>query len=75
MALAFGEGGEQTAPLGRAVIGGLSASTIAVLVVLPLVFAMVQHKASRASVSLLSDDAVSEEKQNTIDPETSNGED
>jgi multidrug efflux pump subunit AcrB len=52
MALAVGEGGEQTAPLGRAVIGGLAASTIAVLTVLPLVFAMVQRKASRASVSL-----------------------
>ena len=52
MALALGEGGQQTAPLGRAVIGGLAASTIAVLTVLPLVFAIAQHKASRESVSL-----------------------
>ncbi len=52
MALALGEGGQQTAPLGRAVIGGLAASTVAVLVVLPLVFAIAQRKATRASASL-----------------------
>lgn len=56
MALAIGEGGEQTAPLGRAVIGGLAASTIAVLAILPLVFAIVQRKASRVSASLHPDD-------------------
>ncbi len=56
MALAIGEGGEQTAPLGRAVIGGLAASTIAVLTMLPLVFALTQRKASRASASLHPDD-------------------
>jgi Cu/Ag efflux pump CusA len=38
MALAFGEGGAQTAPLGRAVIGGLGASTLAVLLIVPLAF-------------------------------------
>ena len=52
LALAFGEGGEQTAPLGRAVIGGLSASTIAVLTILPLTFAVVQRRASRKTASL-----------------------
>lgn len=52
LALALGEGGDQTAPLGRAVIGGLAASTVAVLLVLPLVFAIVQRKASRVSASL-----------------------
>jgi multidrug efflux pump subunit AcrB len=52
MALGIGEGSEQTAPLGRAVIGGLAASTVAVLLVLPLMFAIVQRKASRASASL-----------------------
>jgi multidrug efflux pump subunit AcrB len=56
MALALGEGGEQTAPLGRAVIGGLAASTFAVLTVLPLIFAMVQRHASRSSASLHPDD-------------------
>ncbi len=56
MALALGEGGEQTAPLGRAVIGGLAASTLAVLMILPAVFAIVQRRASRASASLHPDD-------------------
>ncbi len=42
MALALGEGGEQTAPLGRAVIGGLAAATLTTLLVLPCVFAVVQ---------------------------------
>jgi multidrug efflux pump subunit AcrB len=52
MALALGEGAQQSAPLGRAVIGGLLASTAATLLVLPLVFARVQDKASAASPSL-----------------------
>lgn len=56
MALALGEGGEQTAPLGRAVIGGLIASTIAVLFILPLIFAMSQRKVSVNSASLHPDD-------------------
>jgi hypothetical protein len=40
------------APLGRAVIGGLAAATLATLVVLPSVFAVVQGTSSTASVSL-----------------------
>jgi multidrug efflux pump subunit AcrB len=52
MALAFGEGGEQTAPLARAVIGGLIASTLATLIVLPSVFAVVQGRSDTASASL-----------------------
>jgi multidrug efflux pump subunit AcrB len=64
LALALGEGGEQTAPLGRAVIGGLVASTIVVLLVLPLIFEMVQRRASRASASLHPDDAVDRPLQN-----------
>lgn len=56
MALALGEGGEQTAPLGRAVIGGLVASTFAVLLVVPLIFALAQRKAKVATVSLHPDD-------------------
>ena len=39
MALALGESGQQNAPLGRAVIGGLAAATAATLFVLPSVFA------------------------------------
>jgi multidrug efflux pump subunit AcrB len=52
MALGGGEGGDQVAPLARAVIGGLFASTFAVVIVLPLVFAWVQEKTSTDSVSL-----------------------
>jgi multidrug efflux pump subunit AcrB len=52
MALALGEGGEQVAPLARAVIGGLIASTLATLIVLPAVFAVVQGRSSTASASL-----------------------
>jgi multidrug efflux pump subunit AcrB len=52
MALALGEGGEQTAPLGRAVIGGIVAATFATLLVLPSVFAAVQGRAGVASASL-----------------------
>jgi multidrug efflux pump subunit AcrB len=52
MALALGEGGEQTAPLGRAVIGGLVAATLTTLLVLPAVFAVVQARSSTKSPSL-----------------------
>jgi multidrug efflux pump subunit AcrB len=44
MALGFGEGGEQNAPLGRAVIGGLLFATIATLLFVPSVFAMVHSR-------------------------------
>lgn len=52
MALGLGEAGDQASPLGRAVIGGLVASTFAVLFILPLTFAWGQGKASIQSVSL-----------------------
>jgi multidrug efflux pump subunit AcrB len=54
MALGLGEGGEgdQTAPLGRAVIGGLIAATAATLTVLPAVFALAMNRAPTGSVSL-----------------------
>ena len=58
MALATGERG-QTAALGRAVIGGLAAATIATLTVLPAVYAMLQRRASTVSVSLDPDDPAS----------------
>jgi multidrug efflux pump subunit AcrB len=60
MALGIGEGGEQTAPLGRAVVGGLIASMIAKLFVLPSVFAVVMGHSSTASVSLDPDDSASQ---------------
>jgi len=52
MALGLGEGGEQTAPLGRAVVGGLAVATLATLLILPSVFAIVQARAHRRSASL-----------------------
>jgi multidrug efflux pump subunit AcrB len=53
MAIGFGEGGEQTAPLGRAVIGGLLASFPAVLFVLPAMFSLFQAKVSCQPASLI----------------------
>jgi multidrug efflux pump subunit AcrB len=52
MALGIGEGAQQTAPLGRAVIGGLLFATGATLLILPLVFSMVQERAGVKSPSL-----------------------
>jgi multidrug efflux pump subunit AcrB len=57
MAFGLGEGGEQTAPLGRAVIGGLALATVTTLLVLPAVFALIQGRAHRRSASLHPDDA------------------
>jgi len=53
MAVGLGEGGSQTAPLGRAVIGGLVAATVATLIVLPAMFAILQGEHARKSASLL----------------------
>ena len=52
MALGLGEAGQQNAPLGRAVVGGLAAATIATLFILPGVFAIIQRRAKSASASL-----------------------
>jgi multidrug efflux pump subunit AcrB len=52
-------GAEQLAPLGRAVIGGLAASTISTLFVLPSIFVLVQGRSTIASPSLDPDDVVS----------------
>jgi multidrug efflux pump subunit AcrB len=52
MSLGLGEGGEQNAPLGRAVIGGLILATIATLVFVPVVFSLVhRHHGQRPTVS------------------------
>ena len=59
MALGITEGGEQMAPLGRAVLGGVLCSTLGTLIFLPLVFAWVQGKRSFASPSLDPDDVES----------------
>jgi multidrug efflux pump subunit AcrB len=56
MALGLGEGGEQNAPLGRAVIGGLIFATIATLLFVPVVFCIAHPKrAARAAPTPASD--------------------
>jgi multidrug efflux pump subunit AcrB len=65
MASGMGEAGEQSAPLGRAVIGGLLASTLAALFILPQVFAWVQNKATYNSPALMPEDEI-------LTPETVN---
>ncbi|NDD37970.1 MAG: efflux RND transporter permease subunit [Verrucomicrobia bacterium] len=57
LALGLGDGGDQTAPLGRAVIGGLAAATLATLFILPSVFAVVMTGKHTRSASLDPDDA------------------
>jgi len=49
MALALGEGGEQNAPLGRAVIGGLIFATIATLFFVPVVFSIIHSRSGTSS--------------------------
>jgi multidrug efflux pump subunit AcrB len=59
MALGLGDGGEQNAPLGRAVIGGLLCATVATLVFVPSVFALL-HSRSRHEDSPLTEKAEDE---------------
>jgi multidrug efflux pump subunit AcrB len=59
MAIGFGEGGPEAAPLGRAVIGGLIFSTFTTLLILPAIYTLLQKNASTTSNSL-----------NPLDPES-----
>src|SRR5262249_55497736 len=72
MAVGWSEAGEQTAPRARAVIGGLAAATLATLIVLPTVFALVQGPTGRESASLDPDDPASphyhEEEEESREP-------
>ena len=56
MALALEEGSEMTAPLGRAVIGGLVVSTFATLLVVPAIFTMLMGDKNKVSPSIDPDD-------------------
>jgi multidrug efflux pump subunit AcrB len=49
MALGLGEGGEQNAPLGRAVVGGLLFATVATLIFVPVVFSLVHKREPKAA--------------------------
>jgi len=60
MAVGYGEGGGQSAPLGRAVIGGLIVSTFATLTILPSIYAIFQSGASTSSASLNPNDPTSQ---------------
>jgi multidrug efflux pump subunit AcrB len=60
MAIGLGEGGEQTSPLARAVIGGLLGALAATLVVLPAIFALLPRDTTRRSASIHPDDEPSE---------------
>jgi hypothetical protein len=59
LALGLGEAGDQTAPLGRAVLGGVVLSTLATLFALPTVFALLMGGAGVAGPSLDPDDPAS----------------
>ena len=52
MALGLGEGSEQNAPLGRAVIGGLLFATVSTLLFVPLVFASLHQRQARQTAGL-----------------------
>jgi multidrug efflux pump subunit AcrB len=52
MALGLGESGQQSAPLGRAVVGGLAAATFATLLVLPAIYALIAGRGQFRSVSM-----------------------
>jgi CzcA family heavy metal efflux pump len=52
MALGFGEGGEQNAPLGRAVIGGLVFATVATLFFVPVVFSLFHGRRMRRALAV-----------------------
>ncbi|ADV83469.1 efflux RND transporter permease subunit [Terriglobus saanensis] len=56
LAIGFGEGGAQSAPLGRAVVGGLVFSTLTTLLILPIFYALLQRKAAITSNSLNPED-------------------
>jgi len=51
MALGLGEGGEQNAPLGRAVIGGLLVATVGTLFIVPIVYSILRRKQSEPTGS------------------------
>jgi multidrug efflux pump subunit AcrB len=71
MALALGQAGEQNAPLGRAVVGGLAASTVATLLVLPAILAIVHGRRPYRSASV---DPHDPESAHFVAPAPSRGE-
>jgi multidrug efflux pump subunit AcrB len=69
MSLGLGEGGEQNAPLGRAVIGGLIFATVATLFFVPVVFAVIRGKRRAApggATDIEAPDAIEEEELHAL---------
>jgi multidrug efflux pump subunit AcrB len=64
MALAFGEGGEQNAPLGRAVIGGLLVATVGTLFIVPIMYSLL-----RKTAPINYDERIDKEYKGEITPE------
>ena len=64
MALAFGEGGEQNAPLGRAVIGGLLVATVGTLFIVPIIYSLL-----RKTAPINYDERIDKEYKGEITPE------
>jgi multidrug efflux pump subunit AcrB len=58
MAIGWGEGGEQNAPLGRAVIGGLIFATLSTLLFVPVVFASLHQRLVRRHSSSARNDGL-----------------
>ncbi len=67
MASGLGESGDQSAPLGRAVIGGLAASTVAALFIVPLVYGWIQQKKGFSSPSLLPEEKEAKTNFNVVE--------
>jgi multidrug efflux pump subunit AcrB len=63
MSSGLGENGDQTAPLGRAVIGGLAFSTLSALFMVPLVYGWIQQKKAFKTLSMLPEDNVPEDNK------------
>ncbi len=66
MATGIGEAGDESAPLGRAVIGGLACSTIASLFIVPLVYGWIMQRSSLRTPSLLPDNDPDNDTENDI---------
>jgi multidrug efflux pump subunit AcrB len=68
MALGLGEGGEQNAPLGRAVIGGLALATFTTLFFVPVVYSVLRRKQPRSLEEEFEAEAATESLPMTLSP-------
>jgi multidrug efflux pump subunit AcrB len=68
MALALGEGGEQNAPLGRAVIGGLLGATVTTLFVVPIIYSYLRHQPPANPERLLQEEEAQADMDEAFEP-------